>query len=525
MSYFPTVGLEIHAELKTKSKMFCSCVNDPDEKQANINICPICTAHPGVLPVINREAVRKTIKTGLALNCQIPQYSKFDRKNYFYPDLPKGYQISQLYMPFCENGFLEINNRNIRIREIHLEEDTGRLVHPEGVDYSLVDFNRAGVPLMELVTEPDIHSAKEARKFAEEFQLILRYLDVSYANMEKGQLRIEVNISLQCKSKIQMTKSKSNPKPKTQNPKLGTKVEIKNLNSFKAVEKGIEYEIERQSEILEKGEKVIQETRGWHDAKQITISQREKEEAHDYRYFPEPDLTMIKIDINKNISLRSRTLISSLYSENKIKSEISELPQAKRERFKAEYDLSYNEIEVFVQNKNFGEYFEKVMSELRNWIKETDIKRKVEREEFLKLAKICANYTITDLQGLLKGMDIKSKDFSITAENFAEFITLLYKKEISSKIAKIVLSEMFKTGADPSHIIKNKGLSQVTDELEIEKVIKDIISKNPQPVEDYKKGKENALQFLIGQVMAATRGKAKPETVNKILRKNLTPHL
>ncbi len=307
MSYFPTVGLEIHAELKTKSKMFCSCVNNPDEKQPNVNVCPVCLSHPGTLPVINRDAVRKVIKTGLALNCQIPQYSKFDRKNYFYPDLPKGYQISQLYMPFCENGFLEINcspegeqvpygtGRKIRIREIHLEEDTGKLIHPEGADYSLVDFNRAGVPLMELVTEPNIHSAKEARKFAEEFQLILRYLDVSYANMEKGQLRIEVNISLQCKSKIQMPKSKSNPKSKIQNPKLGTKVEIKNLNSFRAVEKGIDYEIERQSEILEKGEKIVQETRGWHDTKQITISQREKEEAHDYRYFPEPDLPMLHI--------------------------------------------------------------------------------------------------------------------------------------------------------------------------------------------------------------------------------------
>jgi len=277
MSYFPTVGLEIHAELKTKSKMFCSCLNDPDEKQANINICPICTAHPGVLPVINKEAVRKVIKTGLALNCQIPEYSKFDRKNYFYPDLPKGYQISQLYMPFCENGFLEINSRKIKIREIHLEEDTGRLVHPQGADYSLVDFNRAGIPLMELVTEPDIHSAKEARRFAEELRLIFRYLNVSDADMEKGEMRVEANISL----------SKTN--------KLGTKVEIKNLNSFRAVEKGIEYEIKRQSEILEKGEKVIQETRGWHDTKQITVSQREKEEAHDYKYFPEPDLPILHI--------------------------------------------------------------------------------------------------------------------------------------------------------------------------------------------------------------------------------------
>lgn len=278
MAYFSTIGLEIHAELKTKSKMFCSCANNPDEKKANINICPICTAQPGILPVINKEAVRKVIKTGLAVNCRISEYSKFDRKNYFYPDLPKAYQISQYYLPFCQNGYLKINNRKIRIREIHLEEDTGKLIHPQGADYSLVDFNRAGIPLMELVTEPDIHSAKEAKKFAEELRLIFRYLDVSDANMEKGQMRCEVNISL-------------NEDPK----KLGVKVEIKNLNSFRAVEKGIDYEIKRQTKMLESRKKIIQETRGWNNVKEITFSQREKEEAHDYRYFPEPDLPMIKI--------------------------------------------------------------------------------------------------------------------------------------------------------------------------------------------------------------------------------------
>ncbi|MCK4520536.1 Asp-tRNA(Asn)/Glu-tRNA(Gln) amidotransferase subunit GatB [Candidatus Parcubacteria bacterium] len=275
MSYFPTIGLEIHAELKTKSKMFCSCINNSDEKQANTNICPVCTAHPGTLPVINKEAIKKVIKTGLALNCQIPESSKFDRKNYFYPDLPKAYQISQFYSPLCRNGALEINNKRIKIREIHLEEDTARLIHPSKADYSLVDFNRAGVPLMELVTDPDIHSAREARRFAQELQMILRYLDVSDADMEKGEMRVEANISL------------------GKDKKLGTKVEIKNLNSFRAVEKGIDYEIKRQGEILKTGKKIIQETRGWHDTKQITISQREKEEAHDYRYFPEPDLPML----------------------------------------------------------------------------------------------------------------------------------------------------------------------------------------------------------------------------------------
>ncbi|PIP22007.1 MAG: Asp-tRNA(Asn)/Glu-tRNA(Gln) amidotransferase GatCAB subunit B, partial [Candidatus Nealsonbacteria bacterium CG23_combo_of_CG06-09_8_20_14_all_39_25] len=283
--YKPIVGLEAHVELNTRSKMFCSCLNNPDERHPNVNICEICTAQPGSLPVINREAVRKTIKTGLALNCQIPEYSKFDRKNYFYPDLPKGYQISQYDKPLCVGGHLEINGKKIRIRRVHLEEDTGRLVHPEGTDYSLVDFNRAGIPLMELVTEPDITSAKEARKFAEELQLILRYLDVSEADMEKGEMRVEVNISL----------LREIPNPKSQIPKLGTKVEIKNLNSFRAVEKGIEYEIKRQAGVLESGKKVIQETRGWDDIRGETVSQREKEEAHDYRYFPEPDLPPLHI--------------------------------------------------------------------------------------------------------------------------------------------------------------------------------------------------------------------------------------
>lgn len=275
MIYIPTIGLEIHSELKTESKMFCSCLNDPNEKTPNKNICSICTAHPGTLPVINKEAVRKVIKTGLALNCQIAHQSKFDRKNYFYPDLPKAYQISQYDMPLCQKGFLNINNAKVRITRIHLEEDTARLIHPQGKDYSLVDFNRAGIPLMELVTEPDIHSAREARKFAEELQLILRYLDVSNADMEKGEMRVEANISL------------------SRDERLGTKVEIKNLNSFRSVEKGIDYEIGRQIEILDKKKKIIQETRGWHDAKQITFSQREKEEAHDYRYFPEPDLSIL----------------------------------------------------------------------------------------------------------------------------------------------------------------------------------------------------------------------------------------
>ena len=508
MFYAPVIGLEIHVELKTKSKMFCSCENNPFEGDANSNVCPVCMAHPGTLPVINEEAVKKVIKTGLALNCQIAQESKFDRKNYFYPDLPKGYQISQYDKPFCKKGFLNIDEKKIRITRVHLEEDTGKLLHPQGANYSLVDFNRAGVPLMELVTEPDLRSAKEARKFAEELQLIIRYLGVSNADMEKGEMRVEVNISLfPLKSKIQNPNDKSSSKSKIQiKNKLGTKVEIKNLNSFRVVEKAINYEIERQAEVLDSGKKVVQETRGWDEKKGITVSQREKEEAHDYRYFPEPDLP---------------TLHFSQDFINKIKAEVPELPQNRRERFIKEYNLDQETSNIFVTNKDLGEYFEKVMSELRNWIKEIERKEKVGEKEYKKLTKFASNYIISDLQGLLEGASVVGEDFLITPENFAEFTVLIYKGKLSSKMAKQVLSEMFKTGADPSHIIEEKGLIQMTDEGEIEKIIKDVIVENPKVIEDYKKGKENALQFLIGQVMARTKGRANPEKVNQLLKKFL----
>jgi aspartyl-tRNA(Asn)/glutamyl-tRNA(Gln) amidotransferase subunit B len=478
MKYYPKIGLEIHIELKTKSKMFCNCKNDPDEKHPNINICPVCLGHPGTLPVINREAVRKAIKTGLALNCEISRHTLFERKNYFYPDLPKGYQISQYSTPLCKNGFLEIEGKKIRIRRVHLEEDTGRLIHKK--DCSLVDFNRAGIPLLELVTEPDIESPKEAKKFAEELQLILRYLDVSEADMEKGEMRVEANISLSEKKGT-----------------LGTKVEIKNLNSFKAVEKALEYEIERQRKILEGKKKVIQETRGWDPAREITFPQREKEEAQDYRYFPEPDLPPLEI---------SEEMIE------KIKTEIPELPQQKRERLEREYGLDEKSIEIFVRDKDFGEYFEKVVSEFEP---------NLPKEKLSKLVKLATNYLATDLLGLLKGASVKGEDFLITPENFAQFISLIEEGKISSKIAKIVLEEMFKTGADPSHIIEERGLGLITDESEIEKIIKEVISQNQKAVLDFKKGKETALQFLIGQVMAKTKGKANPKLTREILLKIL----
>ncbi|MEA3295708.1 MAG: Asp-tRNA(Asn)/Glu-tRNA(Gln) amidotransferase subunit GatB [Patescibacteria group bacterium] len=507
MYYFPTIGLEIHIELKTRSKMFCSCLNDPHLKQANVNICPVCMAHPGTLPNANKQAIEFVIMAGLALNCEIAETSKFDRKNYFYPDLPKGYQISQYDMPFCEHGFLEVKSqepnfefKKIRIKRIHMEEDTGKLIHPKGEDYSLVDFNRAGVPLMELVSEADIHSAKDARKFAEELRLIFRYLNISDANMEKGQMRVEVNIS------VQKVENGEEPKINLKESELGTKVEIKNLNSFRIVEKSIEHEIKRQSQDLEKGKKIIHETRGWNEDKNETFSQRKKEKANDYRYFPEPDLPIMKLGENGFMDIKE------------IKNKIPELPQEKRSRYKQEYNLSDNEIEIFIQNKNLAMYFENVMSELRNWVKETQIKTKIHNNDFFKLSKLCCNYIITDLQGLLKNKSVKHKDFLITSENFAEFISLIYKKEISSKIAKIVLLEMFDKGADPSHIIEDKGLKQITNEKEIEEIIKQIISENKNIVEGYKKGKQSVLQFLIGQAMAKTKGKANPELVVKIFK-------
>jgi len=492
MTYQTIIGLEIHVELKTNSKMFCSCLNDPDEKKPNTNICPVCMGHPGTLPVINEEAVKKVIKTGLAFNCQIQESSKFDRKNYFYPDLPKGYQISQYDLPLCKEGFLEIDTsagsvstlsgvervdgKKIRIRRVHLEEDTGKLIHQKG--YSLVDFNRAGIPLMELVTEPDIKSAEEAKQFTKELQLILRYIGVSDADMEKGQMRVEVNLSLS-----------------KQKDELGTKVEIKNINSTASVISATEYEIERQIKVLESGKKIVQETRGWDDTRGITVSQREKEEAFDYRYFPEPDLPPF--------SFKKEEI-------EKIKNTIPELPHQKRKRFKREYELDEKSIDILVYNKSLGDYFEKVISELEPRLKP---------EKLSNLTKLASNYLISDLQGLLKGAPISSNKFLITPENFAEFIGLIYCRKISSKIAKIVLEEMFKTGADPSNIIETKGLILIDDEAEIEKIAREVSSKNPKAVSDFRQKKENAIQFLIGQVMKETKGRASPQLVKEMLIK------
>lgn len=474
----PTIGLEIHVELKTKTKMFCGCLNDPEEKHPNVNICPICLGHPGTLPTINRKAVEAVLKLGLALNGKIPEISKFDRKNYFYPDLPKGYQISQYDKPLVVGG--ELNG--VKITRIHLEEDTGKLLHPtqnsklKTKNYTLVDFNRAGVPLMELVTEPDIKSGEQAVKFAQELQLILRYLEISDADMEKGQMRVEVNISLG-----QMANDKS---------QMGTKVEIKNLNSFRAVGESIDYEIKRQGELLEKGEKIKQETRGWDDVGKKTVSQRFKEESHDYRYFPEPDLP--PMDLTK-------------FNLEELKISIPELPEAKRKRFVNEYGLIVNQVEILVSDRYLAQYFEEAASELKS---------QAPNSKYQTLF----NYLTSDLLGLMNQEGIGITDLKITPEYLAHLVALIEKSELSSRMAKDILLEMFKTGLDPHEIIKEKGISQVSDEDVIKKSIREVIAENPAALADYKKGKGNALQFLIGKTMAKLKGQGNPEVISRLLK-------
>ena len=474
MAYKPTIGLEIHAELSTQTKMFCDCANNPMEINPNTNVCPICLGHPGTLPKINKGAVDFVIKTGLALNCKINRFSKFDRKNYFYPDLPKAYQISQYDKPLCEKGFLILpsNGKKIGITRIHLEEDAGRLAHSVDGKHSLVDFNRAGVPLMELVTEPDISSADEAVEFAQEFQLILRYLGVSDGDMEKGHMRVEVNISVA-----------------EEGEPLGTKVEIKNLNSFKAVSGSVIYEIERQSKEIEDKKKIIHETRGWDDSKQKTISQRSKEEAHDYRYFPEPDLPPMVFDDNSIESIRGQ---------------ISELPAQRRERLSSEYNLSETQAGLLVRNLELCDFFEKAVSESKSINPE-----------------MIYNYLTSDVKGIESEKGIALAQSKLQPEHLGHLVVLIVGGSISSMVAKSVLLNSFETGQDPEDAVKEGGLSQISNKSELELVVKDVIDKNDKVCYDYKNGKENALQFLVGQVMAKTKGKANPEIVREIFQKLL----
>lgn len=477
MKYKPTIGMEVHVELATDSKMFCACKNELGlDRIPNTNICPICTGQPGALPAANEKAIEFVIKAGLALGCKIAKISKFDRKNYFYPDLPKGYQISQYDQPLCADGHLDIGGKKIGITRIHLEEDTGKLIHQKGNDFSLVDFNRSGVPLMELVTEPDIESSDEAKKFCEQLQLILRYIGISDADMEKGQMRCEANISI------------------SSNDKMGTKVEVKNLNSFRVVEKAIEYEIKRQAELRDEGKSVVQETRGWDEGKMVTFSQREKESAHDYRYFPEPDLPPLEI--------------AEGYVE-KIKAELPELPAEKAKRFADEYKISDYDALILVRDKDMASFFEMSVSEGCALFNHKE-----------KISKLAANYMLTELR---KYLDEKTKigDLKLTPENFGQLMSIVAAEKINSSAAQSVLAEMIETGADPEHIIAENDLAQLEDESEIENIVKKIITDNPGPAEDYKKGKENALQFLVGQTMKETKGRVHPQKAMELLKKYL----
>ena len=477
-TYTPTIGLEIHAELKTKTKMFCNSKNDPDELRPNVNICPVCMGHPGTLPVINKEAVRDVLRVGIAIGGEISDFTEFDRKNYFYPDIPKGYQISQYKYPLVKGGILN----GVKITRVHLEEDTATSLHEEGdlpageAGYSLIDFNRAGVPLMELVTEPVIHSAKEASDFAKEFQLLLRYLGVSEANMEKGEMRVEANISISLWT------------PDVY--KLGTKTEVKNLNSFKSVEKAIDYEIKRQTELLENNEKVIQETRGWDDSKGITYLQRTKEDSHDYRYFPDPDLPKLKI-----------SEISEFFKETLTK-EIGELPFAKRERFKNDFGATDKEIAVFIELPEVAKYFEEVV------------------KGNLSIIKLSINYILSDYLGLLKKENKPVNTIDTT--NFSKLMIMINDKKISSRGAKDILAFMIKEDSDPEEIAEKNGLLQKNNEGEIKKIVEEIIKTNQKVVSDYKNGKEASLQFLIGQGMKITKGSVNPEMLKKLFKESLT---
>ena len=500
MKYDVIIGLEIHAELKTKSKMFCSCINSPFESKANKNVCPICLAHPGSLPVPNKTAIDLVLMTGLALNSKINRLSKFDRKNYFYPDLPKGYQISQYDLPFCYEGFVNLGDKKIAITRIHLEEDTGKSIHRNQSDYTLIDFNRAGAPLMELVTEPTITNAEEAKKFCQEYRRILRYLGVSNADMEKGEMRCEANISLQTKKKWKYKNGQIIP---VKGYNLNNKVEIKNLNSFKSVEKAIKFEVLRQEKLLNDGQEILAETRGFNESLGETISQRKKESSADYRYFPEPDIPPINIDDSWLM---------------KIQQALPEMPDKKITRFKNQYALNSDIAEVLANERALADWYEEVVSELGAWI-EADGKDYDRQEK--ALARTAANWTVGEVLKYLNNEKKNIEDLPITQENFAELINLVYQGKINSSAGQKVLELMYSRNESPAKLVTELGLEQVDDDAEIEIAARKIISENERPVAQYHAGKTNIIQFLLGKLMAETKGKANPQKALEILKKLL----
>ncbi len=478
VEYEVVIGLEVHTELKTKTKIFCSCPTEFGSEE-NTHVCPVCLGLPGVLPVLNKRVLEFAVRTGLALDCQIAGFSKFDRKNYFYPDLPKAYQISQYDLPICYHGCLEIEiggaAKKIGITRIHMEEDAGKLVHDGATintsAYSLGDYNRAGVPLLEIVSEPDLRSPEEARIYLEKLKAILEYIDVSDVKMEEGSLRCDANISLRPQG------------AKT----LGTKAEIKNMNSFKALQKALEYEIERQRKILEKGGRIIQETRTWDDAQGVTASMRSKEEAHDYRYFPDPDLVPLVVDPQW---------------VKEIKDSLPELPDTKRKRLTSEMALPDYDARIITGSKALADFFDRVVAGYNE-------------------PKTVSNWMMGELLRLLNAKGIEIDKCKVTPENFAALLQIQADGTISGTMAKTVFEEMFSTGQDPALIIREKGLVQISDEGILAGVIDKVIAANPQSVADYKAGKEKTLGSLVGQVMKETKGQANPRIVNKLLKEKL----
>ncbi len=475
MTYEIVIGLEVHTQLLTDSKMFCSCSTDYASALPNTYVCPVCLGMPGVLPVINEKAIEYTVMTALALNCTIPEYTKFDRKNYFYPDLMKGYQISQYDAPIGKGGWLTIYDDNdrkrVNITRVHLEEDTAKLWHRG--DYSLVDVNRSGVPLMEVVSEPELSSPEEARDYLIRLRNILRYLGVSTGNMEEGSFRCDANISI---------------RPLDSKEYL-PKVEVKNMNSFKAVYQAMEFESSRQKKVLEEGGKLVQETRGWIDEKGITVLQRTKEYADDYRYFPEPDLPPLVLDRAKIEEIRAR---------------LPELPEARRDRFMTEYGLSIYDANILTSSKAMADYFENCV-------------RLMEPSK----AKTVSNWLSGDFSRLVNATNTAVENVKITPKYLAEMLDLVDKGAISGPVAKAVFEEMFRSGKGAGDIIKEKQLSQISDAAEIREVIKQVMDNNTGAIADYTSGKEQALTFIIGQVMKATRGRANPGLVREIIIKEL----
>jgi aspartyl-tRNA(Asn)/glutamyl-tRNA(Gln) amidotransferase subunit B len=474
MEYEAVIGLEVHAQLLTASKIFCSC-STRFGARPNVQVCPICLGMPGVLPVLNKKALEYAIRAALAANCEISPRSRFARKNYFYPDLPKGYQISQYEEPLSKNGWLEIESngskKKVRIKRIHLEEDAGKLIHEYSRDWSYVDLNRAGVPLLEIVSEPDISSSEEAVSYLKKLRSILMYIGVCDGNMEEGSLRCDANVSIRPRG----------------SEELGTKTEIKNVNSFKFVQKALEYEIRRQISVLESGGKVIQETRLFDSNQGVTFSMRSKEEAHDYRYFPDPDL--LPIVVNKEWV-------------EEIRNSLPELPDERVKRFIEEYKIPAYDAEILTASKEVADYFEEC---LRHYDK----------------PKTVSNWIMTEVLRELKGEE-GIKAFSVTPEKLAELLRLIDDGTISGKIAKDVFSEMVSTGKRAGDIIAEKGIKQISDLSEIEAIISQVIEKNPNEVSRYRAGQEKLIGFFVGEVMKATHGKANPKLVNEILRKKLS---